>query len=157
MVHIGDKWKPFKNVHSIADLFGHWATLIETNEMSLKDLSKTNFDDWLVTPEFREWISTIEKTDRTSTYYRYPTTTEVKDDSYKSSFKDSSLKEVLESKPHEGKSVVAMIVENAGGEVSKAFVLDRGAEEEETEALLRAVEFLNNFHAMMRMELADGW
>lgn len=155
MVPDGNKWKPLYKVHSVATLFAHLATLIASNNITLRERSKFK-PDWSIPPEFPTWIETIENIDRSSTYYRYPMTTE-KDDTEKSAFKESPIQKILDLAPGAGKQVTAAIVENKDGRVVRAFVFDHSTDAAASEALEKAADMLNNFHAMMRMELTGGW
>jgi hypothetical protein len=157
MVCVNDVWKRFNQVHSIRDLFKHWKEIIERNKEVLRDLS-TYKPNWSVPEELDSAIDTIDETDHGGTYYRYPVTREGKSDREKASFKETP-REVLFSEASlvEGHPTISMIVENEDGEFVRAFQLDRGTEKRETQALLTAADILDSFHAMMRMELTDGW
>jgi hypothetical protein len=48
-------------------------------------------------------------------------------------------------------------VENEAREFVRAYVLDEDVEKEATDALLKAADTFNNYHAMMRIELTGGW
>ena len=49
-----------------------------------------------------------------------------------------------------------MVVENSQGETVRAFVFDEATDRVATEALAKAANILDEFHAMMRMEITDG-
>lgn len=157
MVPENGKWKPYKHVHSVATLFAQWGKLIESNAEKIRARCKKLKPDLTIPPELRESIATIEQTDQRSTYYRYPTTTEPKGDSGKSPFKEASLEELLERAKSSDKPLKVAIVENAAGEFVRAAALDESTEKEATAALEKAADILDGYHALMRMELTQGW
>jgi hypothetical protein len=157
MVFDGTHWKPFHKVHSIGKLFGHWEGLIAPNAEKIQSVCEHK-PDWTVPKPLYEWIDAIEKTDRTSTYYRYPKTSEEKDDSLKSSYQEISLADLFDPNRYKPeKPTVTFALKNDDGDFTRAFTLDRSAERMETEALENAAKMLDNFEAMMRFELTDGW
>ncbi len=95
MVLSGTEWKPFQKVHSVATLFGHWENLITPNAVAIQDACQ-NKPDWTVPGELREWIKIIEGADKTSTFYRYPSTEDSKENDKKSSFKEIPVQEIFE-------------------------------------------------------------
>jgi hypothetical protein len=149
-------WKPFHRVHSIQDLYRHWKGLIQQNAAELKELSP-NHPEWEIPEELDTWIAAIEQTDSGSTYYRYPVTRDASKDAAKSSFKESSVEGLfVENRPND-EWVRALVVKNQAGEAVAAYRFDYQTESQATEALVGASDTLNNFHAMMRFELTDGW
>jgi len=94
MVHIGDKWEPFFRVHSIADLYTHWKSLITPNAETLTRMCKYT-PNWTIAPEVDGWIAFIEKTDPNSTYYRYPASRDQNEDKNKSSFKEIATQDLF--------------------------------------------------------------
>ena len=156
MVRIDDKWEPFFRVHSIADLYAYWKSLIVANAETLKNLCKYT-PDWTIAAELGEWIAFIEKTDPNSTYYRYPASRDAMEDKKKSPFKEVAQEDLFPKDLPEGKYIKAFLVENAKGDVVNAYMLDDNTEKEATDALLKAADTLNNYHAMMRIELTEGW
>jgi hypothetical protein len=156
MVLAGDEWVPFYRVHSVADLYHYWKSLIVPNAETLKNLCQFK-PDWTIGPEMDDWIAFIEKTDPDSTYYRYPANRDPIEDKKKSPFKETAQQDIFPADLPENKKVKAFIIENENREFVMGYVLDEDTEKVATEALFRAADCLNNFHAMMRIELTGGW
>lgn len=156
MVQVEDEWKPFHKVHSIADLYAHWKTIITTHEGRLQTLCRHEAP-WSVPEGLDIWIGTIEKADPGSTYYRYPVTRDPEADKKKSLFKEVPVEELLPENRPKDRWIRALAVQNEAGEIVRAFSLDYPAEKETTEHLVAAANTLNNYHAMMRIELTGGW
>ncbi len=157
MVPDNGKWKPYKQVHGVATLFAHWAELIESNDAAIRERCPKMRPDLTIPQDLRDSIATIEETDQTSTYYRYPTTREKKGDAEKSAFKDTSLEAIVEMMRSSDKGVKVSIVENSAGEFVRAAAMDDSAEKKTTAALEKAADILDSYHALMRMELTQGW
>jgi len=79
------------------------------------------------------------------------------EDKKKSPFKEVAQEDLFPKDLPEGKYIKAFLVENAKGDVVNAYMLDDNTEKEATDALLKAADTLNNYHAMMRIELTEGW
>jgi hypothetical protein len=101
-IRIGDKWEPVYRVHSIGDLYTHWKSLITPNAEKLKSLCEFK-PEWTVPSELDGWITTIEKTDPASTYYRYPANRDPNEDKNKSPFKETPPAEMFPANLAEGK------------------------------------------------------
>lgn len=149
-------WKPIYNVHSIADLYGHWKSIITRNAQTLHDLCKYK-PDWSIPVEFDEWFEIIEKTDPGGTYTVTPSQKTRNEDKKKSSFKEIPVDEIFPADIPEDKKVHALFIKNEQGEIVQAFALDESTDQKATEALTKAAKELGNWHAMMRMELTGGW
>jgi len=111
MVLVDAKWKPFHQVHSVGYLYGHWKDLIAQNADKLKALCKYK-PDWTIPAELDDWITTIEKTDPGSTYYRYPANRDSNEDKMKSPFKETGQNDIFPPDLPEGKKVKAFVIEN---------------------------------------------
>jgi hypothetical protein len=156
LVPVDGKWKPFHQVHSIGDLYAHWKDLIAQNADKLKALCKYK-PDWTIPPELDGWIAIIEKTDPGSTYYRYPANRDPNEDKKKSLFKETDQSGIFPPDLPDGKKVKALVIENEKREFVRAFVFDGSSEKPAAEALSKAADTLNNYHAMMRIELTSGY
>jgi hypothetical protein len=55
MVFVGNEWAPFYRVHSIADLYAHWKTVITQNAKTLRNLCQHK-PDWTIEPSVDDWI-----------------------------------------------------------------------------------------------------
>ena len=160
LVLVGDKWKEYHRVHSVGTLYAHWKAIIEPNAGALKEMCKFDSADWNIPEKLDAAIAFIDQTDATSTYYRYPDPRDEVGDMEKSNFKEVSFADAfpMEAPPREDNAANVMLaVENEAGEFVRGFVLDDSTEKKATAALLYAKEELSNFHAMMRMELTEGW
>ncbi len=155
MVHIGNEWKPFNRVHSIADLYAYWKELVAAHEQELIAVSK-NRPDMSLAPELDGWITLIEQTDPDGTYYRYPAIRDPNEDKDKSPFKEKTQETLFPKKPSD-KKVFALVVENEDREFLKAYSFDDEAGKATLDALLFVGDYLFNFHAMTRFEFTDGW
>lgn len=149
-------WKPLNKTHGVGELYGYWKMLIITNEARLKALCKFPAD-WSVPKDLDDWIATIENADPWSTYFRYPISRDAASDRKKSPYKEASLEDLFPADLPEEKKVRALIVKNENDEFVRAYALDESANKEVMEALRKAASMLNDFHAMMRIELTGGW
>lgn len=156
MVQLEDGWKPFHKVHSVADLYAHWKTIIAAHEDRLQALCAHKVP-WSVPKELDIWIEAIEKADSGSTYFRYPTTRDSEADKKKSPFKEVAVEQLLPDNRPAGQWVKALLVQNRDGEIVRAFALDYSTDKQTTEYLVAAADTLSNYHAMMRIELTGGW
>ena len=100
---------------------------------------------------------TLRVLDPASTYYRYPANRDPDEDKRKSPFKETAQKDIFPPDLPEDKKVKAFVIENEKREFVRAFVFDESSEKAATEALLHAADTLNNYHAMMRIELTGGY
>jgi len=158
MVSVGGKWKPIYTVHGIGDLYSYWKALIEPRTDELKEMCKFK-PDWTIGPEADEWIKTIDQTDPSSTYFRYPSTRDPVEDQKKSPFKKTSQEDLFPPDRPEDKKIVALVIENADGEFVKAYMQEKDSEEEKVylDALEEASKMLFCYHAMMRIEITGGF
>jgi hypothetical protein len=153
MVLTGGEWKPIRTVHSIGALYSHWKETMEPRAEELKALCKHE-TDWVPPPEMSKWIELVEATDPKSTYFRYPSTRDPKEDQAKSPFKEIGARGLVAA---EGKFIKALVIENEDREFVRGYVLDEDSEKESNAALMELSNLLYCFHAMMRMELTGGF
>ncbi len=148
------KWKPLLKTHDIPGLYAYWKELIVGNKNALiKLMPHTAEVD--VPIELDGWINTLGTADPNSDYFRYPVSKNTVADKAKSPFKEVAPGSLF---PAERKEYVkALVLENAKGEVVKAFKYDRTTSKAVAGAARGAAEMLSNFHFMMRVELAGGW
>jgi len=152
----GGGWKPLYKSHGVGELYGYWKTLIKTHEARLKGLCRFS-PDWSVPKDLDDWIATIDKADPRSTYFRYPVSGDGVSDRKKSPYKEASLEELFPVALPEEKKVRALVVKNEKDEFVRAYTLDESTNKEVLDALWKAAGMLNDFHAMMRIELTGGW
>lgn len=156
-VKIDGRWRLVRQVHSVGDLYAYWKFLITTHADALRQLCQHN-QRLDIDMAMDGWIKTIEQTDRKSTYYRYPSVKNVAEDKGKSPFKERAVADVLaEVHANKDKPQVLLGIENQDRELVRSYALDDDFDEELREALSHAANYLNNYHAMMRIELTGGW
>jgi hypothetical protein len=148
------KWKPLLKTHDIPELYGYWKELIVGNKDNLIKLM-SHAAEVDVPAELDSWIKSLGKADPSSDYFRYPVSKNTVADKAKSPFKEVAPDSLFPAERTE--YVKALVVENAKGEVVKAFKYDRTTSKAVAEAARGAAEMLSNFHFMMRVELTGGW
>jgi hypothetical protein len=148
------KWKPLLRTHDIPELYGYWKELVVGNKDTLIKLMP-HAADVEVPVELDGWINTLGAADPKSDYFRYPVSKNTVADKEKSPFKEVAPHLLFPAAHTE--YVKALVVENAKGDVVKAFKYDRTTSKAVAEAARGAAEMLSNFHFMMRVELAGGW
>lgn len=153
-VLIGGKWKPIFNVHSLIPLNSYTRDLFSQHEDSLKKLSDM---DWSVQPEFTEWIKTIDATDSTSTFFRYPVTKNHDRDRSNSVIKEDSYLNIMARMGPGHPPQKAFFVFNENDELAAAFHQDDTSSIQTIKTLREASNLLYGFHAAMRHELTGGW
>jgi len=156
-VRVGGAWKAIQKVHSVGDLYAHWKDLIQTNRKLLESICKFESAKWDVPRELDEAIAIIDETDSRSTYYRYPDLRDEKADLEKSNFKEVPVSELFSSGQGQQQPAVLFAIKNDEGDFTRAFALDDNTEQRATSALLAADKEMDEFHAMMRLELTDTW
>jgi hypothetical protein len=75
----------------------------------------------------------------------------------KSNFKEVPVESLFSSKGDDKEKVKVLVTKNSKGEWVQAFKLDESTNENVANAGWKAANMLNDYHAMMRMELTDGW
>jgi hypothetical protein len=148
------KWKPLLRTHDIPELYGYWKELVVGNKDTLIKLMP-HATEVEVPVELDGWINTLGAADPKSDYFRYPVSKNTVADKEKSPFKEVAPDSLFPAAHTE--YVKALVVENAKGDVVKAFKYDRTTSKAVAEAARGAAEMLSNFHFMMRVELAGGW
>lgn len=149
-------WKPLFRTHDLSGLYSYWKKLVTENKDRLTEFTKYK-PDMRVPKELDEWIEKLGVVDPSSDYFRYPVTRNAKADMEKSPFKEVPLESLFPPEAEKEEKVRALVVENASGEWVRAFKLDEGTHKDISEAAWQAARMLGNFHAMMRIELTDGW
>ncbi len=156
-VLVGDKWKLFREVHSIESLWAYVRSLFEKHG---EWLAKNTKCDWTIAPETGDWVKVVHAGDPRSTFFRYPTTTDLECDAVKSPMKAVSaedfLKKFTAAKAGDQKGF-AMIVENENKEFVHGYLHEATDDKVFGEPLRELSEFCYNLHAAMRWELCDGW
>ncbi len=91
-IPIGEKWKPMHNVHGLQPLYQHFCSLFEDHAEYLASHTNT---DWSLPTELGQWISEIEATDSSSTFFRYPVTKDKEKDKQKSVIREDDYDALL--------------------------------------------------------------
>jgi hypothetical protein len=147
-------WKSLYKTHDLAELYAYWKKLMVGHKDELTELTK-NKPDMSVPPEMDGWIDALATVDPNTDYFRYPISKNAANDKDKSPFKEVPVEGLFPAK--EGEYVKALVVENSKGEIVRAFKLDNSTDRKIQEAASEAAQMLNNFDAMFRFELTDGW
>jgi hypothetical protein len=160
------KWEELYNTHDLVRLFWYWKKLIDENKEKIAALLSAPITDGAegmeVPAELSRWIGRLGSLDPSGDYLRYPMSKNVGADAKKSSFKEVAFEELVPEKRKDNEYIdneyiKVMLVENSKGEVVKSFKYDSATGQDVAEAAREAVEILNNYHAMMRFGLTDGW
>ncbi|MCY2930448.1 MAG: hypothetical protein NTV86_13305 [Planctomycetota bacterium] len=148
------KWKAIYHVHSIADLYAYFGSLLRQEEAALKRTART---DWSTMPDgLDEWIKTIEEFDSSSTFFRYPLTKEIANDRDKSSWQKATEEALLSGSGPDGKPSNAFVFVDENHQVVEGYLQHEDPLPRVTDALRRTTELLQGAHAGMRVELAGG-
>jgi len=147
-------WKSLYKTHDLAELYAYWKKLMVTHKDKLRELAKDK-PDMSVPPELDNWIDALTAVDPNTDYFRYPISKNRANDKEKSPFKEIALDGLFP--PKEGEYVKALLIKNSKGEVVHAFKYDDSTDRKVQEAASGAALILNNFEAMYRFELTDGW
>ena len=150
------KRKSLFTIHDVTQLYAHWKKLIVEHKDKLGKFTSTQ-PDMTVPQELDAWIGTLGKTDPGSDYFRYPISTNNGADNEKSPFKEVCLESFVTEHDKGKEYVKAMLVQGGDGESVRVFAYDSAASKDVVEAVRLAADMLNNFHAMMRFVLTDGW
>ncbi|MGA9886956.1 MAG: hypothetical protein WA690_09150 [Candidatus Acidiferrales bacterium] len=149
-------WKSLFKSHDLAELYEYWKKLMTENKAKLTESTKYK-PDMSVPKELDDWIEKLGVVDPSSDYFRYPVSRNAKADTDKSPFKEDSMESLFPSEAPNEEKVRALVIKNESGEWVRAFKLDEGTHKDISEAAWEAARMLSNFHAMMRIELTDGW
>lgn len=153
-VLVGQKWKPMYSVHGVEDLYSYFRSLFLGHAKYLAEHTRTN---WEFPSELDRWISEIEATDSTSTFFRYPVTRHKTQDANKSVHHESSVDRVLSQLEKGAKPLKAFLVLGEGDEIVKTFTFNDELAKAMTNVLRDAANLFYGCHAAMRGELTGGW
>jgi len=153
-VMVGQKWKPMYSVHGLQDLYSYFRSLVSRHAEYLAEHTRTN---WEFPPELDSWISEIEATDSTSTFFRYPVTKHKAQDANKSVHRESAVDRVLSQLEKGDKPVKAFLVLGEGDEIVKTFTFNDELAKAMTDVLRDTANIFYGCHAAMRGELTSGW
>ncbi|OXR33434.1 hypothetical protein PSUM_15560 [Pseudomonas umsongensis] len=149
----GAKWKPMFNVHGLQPLYRHFCFLFEDHAEYLSTHTNT---DWSFPAELGQWISDIEETDSSSTFFRYPVTKDKAKDKEKSAIREDDYGAMLSKVKQNQRPVKAFLMVGQDQNVIEAFSLDDTRSKEIIGTLKQVAELFSNCHAVMVGELTGG-
>ena len=153
-VLIGGKWKPMYNEHKMAPLYGRVKQLMVDHIDFLRAETRTTWD---FPKRFDDWISLIDETDSSSTFFRYPITKHGERDAEKSSMKPEDFKTTVARMGAGSEPQKMFVVLDSDGNVSNSFRLDKSKSLAILKTLQETANYLYGCHAAMRVELTGGW
>lgn len=153
-VPIGGKWKPMYAVHTLQPLHARLNTLFTDNSEYLKANTRTQ---WEFPEGFSDWIASIDSTDSSSTFFRYPVTKHADRDQEKSSMKPDDYRSIIARMGPDSPPQKMFVVLDEEDNVVQAYRRDDTASKAILEVLRQAADCLYGCHAAMRVELAGGW
>lgn len=153
MVLVKTKWKQIRTVHGLQDLYDYFRSLVSSQVDYLSTHTRT---DWSFPSKLDAWISDIDATDSTSTFFRYPFTKYRDQDDNKSIHKEGNFDSMVAGIGEGAKPLKAFLVVDENNEVVKAFNFDDELAKAMTAKLRGAADLMYGFHAAMRAELTGG-
>ncbi|MCL4524532.1 MAG: hypothetical protein M1453_00370 [Acidobacteria bacterium] len=150
------KWKPLLRTHDLLQLYAYWKKLMIENKERLTEFT-THKPDMSVPKALDSMIDMLGTIDPSSDFFRYPISKNLDADKEKSPFKEAPLESLFPPEGVESEKIKALVLKNPKGEWVRAFKFDGSTHAAVSKAALGAANILNNFHAMMRIELTDGW
>ncbi len=154
MVLVKTRWIQIRTVHGLQDLYDYFRSLVSSQADYLSTHTRT---DWSFPSKLDAWISDIDATDSTSTFFRYPFTKHRDQDDNKSVHKEGNFESMVAGIGEGAKPLKAFLVVDENNEVVKAFNFDDELAKSMTATLRDAADLMYGCHAAMRMELTGGW
>lgn len=142
------------SVHGVQDLYSYFRRLVSDHADYLAQHTRTN---WEFPPELDRWVSEIEVTDSTSTFFRYPVTKHKAKDANKSVHRESDVDRVLSQLKVGAKPVKEFVVVGENDEIVKTFTFNDEVAKAMTNVLRNTANLFYGCHAAMRGELTGGW
>ena len=152
-VLIAGKWKPMYSVHMLVPLYARLFALIQDHAEFLRTKTKTTWD---FPSEFANWISEIDATDSSGTFFRYPVTKHAVKDEAKSSMKSEDYRSIIARMGSGAPPQKMFVVLDQDDNIMSAYRMDRTQSLEILAVLQKAAECMYGFHAAMRGELTAG-
>lgn len=158
MIFTGQEWKLMHRVHNIGLLYKYWKMLINPRLDELRKICKHK-PDWTITEGADDWVKLIDGVDPKSTYSRYPSMRDAKEDQDKSPFKEMTEEATFAKNAPKDRFTMALIVQNQHGEFVRGYASEKGIVHDTIymQALEQLCDMLSNYHAMMRHELTGGY
>ena len=149
----GAKWKPMYNVHGLLPLYRHFCSLFEDHAEYLSNHTNT---DWSFPAELGQWISEIEATDSSSTFFRYPVTKDKVKDKEKSVIREDSYDALLSRMGQHQQPTKTLLMLDQDDNVVETFSHDDTRAKEIIGTLKQVAELFSNCHAELVGELTGG-
>lgn len=150
---IEGKWKPMYSVHAVLPLYSYFRVLFSDHSAYLKENTST---DWNFPEEFSDWISQIEATDSSSTFFRYPVTRHGEKDKEKSAIRRDSYDNMISTLADRKTPLKAFLVVDQNYEVIESFCYDNTGSQTMISTLRKVAQLLSDCHAALVGELTDG-
>lgn len=155
-VMVKQKRQPLYRVHSLNPLYEEVRSLFAELAEQLSHVPTTLPEHWFLPKELDEWIASIEATDASSTFFRYPVTKDAERDSEKSTIRRDKVESMVERMHGDGPAVKAMLMISDDGEVVEAYSHDDTQNKDVIATLRQTAEMLHDLHAMMSYTLVGG-
>ena len=153
-VPVSGKWKPMYTVHTLKPLherlkvlFVDWAAYLEKNTGT----------SWAFPEGFDGWIESIDATDSSSTFFRYPVTKHGDKDAAKSTMKEDNYANIIARMGPGSPPQKAFVVVDENDNIVSAYRRDDSSTAAMLQCLSETANCLYGCHAAMRGELTDGW
>lgn len=153
-VPINGNWKAMYSVHKLMPLYDRLLSLIKDHDEFLHAKTRTT---WNFPSEFGTWISEIDATDSSSTFFRYPVTKHADKDEAKSTMKSEDYRIIKARMEPEAPPQKMFVVLDQDDNVVNTYRMDRTQSLEILAVLRNAAECMYGCHAAMRGELTGGW
>lgn len=141
------------NVHGLQPLYQHFCSLIRDHADYLASNTNT---DWSFPTELGQWISEIEATDSSSTFFRYPVTKDKEKDKQKSVIREDDYDALLSRMGQHQKPTKTLLMLDQHDNVIETFSHDDTQAKEIIHTLKQVAEILSNCHAALVGELTGG-
>lgn len=152
-IPVGEKWKPMHNVHGLQPLYQHFCSLFEDHAEYLATHTNT---DWSLPTELGQWISEIEATDSSSTFFRYPVTKDKEKDKQKSVIREDDYDALLSRMGQHQKPTKTLLMLDQHDNVVETFSHDDTQAKGIIGTLKQVAELFSNCHAALVGELTGG-
>ena len=149
------RWKPMHREHGLLVLWERVVELVRDHEA---EFGKRGDTDWSSFPyDLSHDIETIDRTDPTSTFFRYTDRRMPDADREKSSWKEREVGDIFAQMGPGGEPVKAFLLVGSDDTIQNAFQFERDTFAEFTELLGKATKTLSEVHSAIRVDLAGGF
>jgi hypothetical protein len=153
-VPLSGKWKAMYQVHSLGPLYERLQALFSDHATYLKQNTRTG---WEFPSEMSDWIKSIDATDSSSTFFRYPVTKHGAQDATKSTMKEESYPSIIARMGPDSPPQKVFVVLDENENIVNAYRRDETNSMAMLQVLREVAGFLYGCHAAMRGELTGGW